>query len=647
MIKKYLLLAGLAYAGVMSSVAQTWTPANIPAGDWSSPVYSTNGDKAFAVSRFYGIYASTNYGLDWTRTSAPQTNWTSLACSADGSEVVATVSKNENDPPWGNNIPGHLYISRDSGMTWNVANAPLANWSSVACSFDGKILLAASGDGWVPGPLYVSTDSGVTWAPSSLTSYQWGAVAMSGDGQSMYAKLDGGGMTFVSTNTGVTWVPGDVPASLFGLSDSSADGMHQVGFQVCGSLLTSDDAGTNWTVVPDSIGLWQAVAASPNGAWRLAVDGSTGARVSYVPESAPFFVRQPIASTNLTETMVVTLKAAALGSGPIVYQWQHNGTNLTDDARITGSTNVELTITNLVVADSGNYLLVASNYLGMTNSEMAAVTVNADDQKPLVQIYSPAPHEKVVGAGFSVFGGASDNSYVTGVWCRLNGGSWFVPRTSDGWQNWGADIWPTNGLNVFSVYAVDSVGNISFTNSVAFKAEVQGKLYVVSLGNGKVKSAQNNKYLDLGSVCRISGVPDKGYLFSGWSGDLQSADATASFKLTNSMNIAATFVPNPFPAVKGKYEGPIDSLIPSLNGPGSIQAQVLANGSFVLKLELVGGKRKYHYSGKFAPDGTASFQPELPLTVNLQLDLNGGNTLTVTVSYLGDSAVGWATKQSK
>ena len=113
------------------------------------------------------------------------------------------------------------------------------------------------------------------------------------------------------------------------------------------------------------------------------------------------------------------------------------------------------------------------------------------------------------------------------------------------------------------------------------------------------------------------------------------------------MNIAATFVPNPFPAVKGKYEGPIDSLIPSLNGPGSIQAQVLANGSFVLKLELVGGKRKYHYSGKFAPDGTASFQPELPLTVSLQLDLNGGNALTVTVSYLGDSAIGSATKQSK
>ena len=652
MIGKYLAATGLALAAAVSGLAQTWTPANIPVGNWWSPVYSTNGDKAFAVSLYYGIYASTNYGLDWTRTSAQQTNWKSVACSGDGSEVIAAASKNENDPPWGNNIPGHLYISRDSGLTWNVANAQLANWSSVACSYDGKTLLAASGDGWVPGPLYVSTDSGITWTPSDLTAYQWNSVAMSGDGQIMYGKLDSGG-TLISTNRGVTWVPGTVPSNFFGLSSSSADGVHQVSFQVCGSLLTSDDSGTNWTIVPDSVGLWQAVAASPNGLWRLALDGGAGARVSYVPESAPFFVRQPVASTTLTETKSITLKATALGSGPMVYQWQRNGNNLIDDARITGSTNITLTITNLVIGDSGSYTLVASNYLGMTNSEAALVTVNADEQRPVVQISSPDPNEKVVGTGFSVYGIASDDSYVAGVWCKLNSGPWFDPRGYNNWQSWIADISPTNGVNVFSVYAVDSVGNVSFTNSVMFKAELQGNLHAVSLGNGKVKSAQNDKYLDLGTVCKVSAIPDKGYIFSGWSGDIQSADPSLSFRLTNSsVNVAAYFVPNPFLAVKGKYQGQINvvQLVPIL-GEFPIKAQVLSDGSYAVSFRIQ--NREYHHSGKFTLDGQAGFSvsdPKSSLVPNfdalLQLDFTD-NRINVQLSGFDFIAIGEADKLSK
>ena len=42
---------------------------------------------------------------------------------------------------------GGLLVSTDSGDTWEVADAPLAGWSAVACSADGSTLVAAGDEG--------------------------------------------------------------------------------------------------------------------------------------------------------------------------------------------------------------------------------------------------------------------------------------------------------------------------------------------------------------------------------------------------------------------------------------------------------------------------------------------------------------------
>jgi hypothetical protein len=38
-----------------------------------------------------GIYASTNSGVTWKKTVVPDTTWHSIACSADGTKLVAVV----------------------------------------------------------------------------------------------------------------------------------------------------------------------------------------------------------------------------------------------------------------------------------------------------------------------------------------------------------------------------------------------------------------------------------------------------------------------------------------------------------------------------------------------------------------------------
>ena len=71
-------------------------------------------------------------GQDWVLTSAPSTNWSCVASSADGSKLVAAVDG------------GLIYTSTNSGGTWVPTTAPSNAWASVACSADGSKVIAAA-----------------------------------------------------------------------------------------------------------------------------------------------------------------------------------------------------------------------------------------------------------------------------------------------------------------------------------------------------------------------------------------------------------------------------------------------------------------------------------------------------------------------
>jgi hypothetical protein len=87
------------------------------------------------------IYVSTNSGASWDITSAPTNEWTSIASSADGAKLVAA------DSGYGD---GLIYISTDAGATWAATGQP-GYWNSVASSADGTVRSAVS----YPGGIYV------------------------------------------------------------------------------------------------------------------------------------------------------------------------------------------------------------------------------------------------------------------------------------------------------------------------------------------------------------------------------------------------------------------------------------------------------------------------------------------------------------
>jgi photosystem II stability/assembly factor-like uncharacterized protein len=109
---------------------------------------------ALAAIAFFMVVATCAPARDWTQTTAPTTNWSSIASSADGSKLIATVRGAFSD-----NVP--IYITTNAGVTWQQSTAPLTNdyWSSVASSADGGKLAASSSTG-----VYTSTNFGADWA---------------------------------------------------------------------------------------------------------------------------------------------------------------------------------------------------------------------------------------------------------------------------------------------------------------------------------------------------------------------------------------------------------------------------------------------------------------------------------------------------
>jgi hypothetical protein len=121
--------------------AQSWTKTSAPTKTWVTVASSANGQYLFAAPDSGLIYSSTNSGATWAPTSAPSTTWISLACSTDGTKVVAAVGGyNQTSSKYNN---GGVHLSTDAGQTWTQSLAPISNWWSVACSSDGKKIIAA------------------------------------------------------------------------------------------------------------------------------------------------------------------------------------------------------------------------------------------------------------------------------------------------------------------------------------------------------------------------------------------------------------------------------------------------------------------------------------------------------------------------
>ncbi|MGA2558020.1 MAG: immunoglobulin domain-containing protein, partial [Verrucomicrobiota bacterium] len=209
------------------------------------------------------VAATSAFGQNWTLTSAPTNAWSAVACSADGRRIVAVANV------------GGIYTSTNSGGNWNLTGAPTTNWTAVACSTNGGDIVAAS-----VGLIWFSTNSGTNWNAGNAPSNNWTAVASSVDGKKMVAVVGGGGI-WTSTNSGKNWTATSAPGANWISVASSADGTRLAaavtgsvgagGIINGGGIYNTTNSGATWTLTSAPGAIWNSIASSSDGSVLVAV----------------------------------------------------------------------------------------------------------------------------------------------------------------------------------------------------------------------------------------------------------------------------------------------------------------------------------------------------------------------------------------
>jgi hypothetical protein len=132
--------------------------------------------------------------------------------------------------------------------------------------------------------------------------------------------------------------------------------------------------GTN-IGAPNSSTLALANVQNANaGDYTVVVANSLGSATSAVATltvtpALPQFTLQPQSQT-IAAGENASFTATAIGTDPISYQWQFNGTDLA------GRNSTSLSLTDVQAANAGDYSLIASNSVGTNVSAFATLTVN-------------------------------------------------------------------------------------------------------------------------------------------------------------------------------------------------------------------------------------------------------------------------------
>jgi hypothetical protein len=187
------------------------------------------------------------------------------------------------------------------------------------------------------------------------------------------------------------------------------------------------------------------------GASGDAVAIQTFSNLQYVVDYAPVLLVVPTNVTTTNGGSPVGFYASAVGTAPFGYQWQVNGTNLTDGpspigfgATVSGSLTSNLTVSGYTLNDNGDiYTVVVSNAIG-TNSASATLTVvtNGATTPPTTQFSSVTVSGTQVIFSYTTVAGPI---YQLETTTNLSSGAW-VPVGS-AVVGTGGSVSATNNIN--------------------------------------------------------------------------------------------------------------------------------------------------------------------------------------------------------
>jgi hypothetical protein len=288
----------------------------------------------------------------------------------------------------------------------------------------------------------------------------------------------------------------------------------------------------------------------------------------------------------------------------------------------------------VVVASAGNTGGTAPQYPAACDHVIAVGASDQNDSRAWFSTYGSfvsltAPGQDIwttqrdLSNPYAAWSGTSFSSPlvagVAGLICAINPGLsnsevvQVLEQTADDVGAAGPDsVFGYGRLNAYRALAAAYPGTLPTQNvetnsappdTVETTDATPSPLTLSTLGLGSVSGLRNGALLEVGKTYSVRASPLSGQVFAGWQG-VSSQSPLLTFVMQPNLTLVATFVPSPFPAVKGNYNGLINNQTAVMpENSGAFAVTVTASGAFSGRVMLAGTRHGFH--GRFDPNGDA------------------------------------------
>jgi uncharacterized repeat protein (TIGR03803 family) len=481
----------------------------------------------------YGAQSSNALGAIISLSTNGTSRWTVLLNQTNGahpSTLPGTLLQGTDGNLYGTAASGGAH---NDGVVFSMTTGGVFNWEfsfagtngsdpvgALIQGSDGSLYgMAGSGGAQGTGAIFNLSTNGVQrWIysfPSHGGQYNPSGVLLQGTDGNLYSFYATGGLFSLSTNGALLWSVATSAVndgvSLLMRKDGNLYGGAFAGTGDLFSVSSSGQIVATYTTTNELQGSGELVQDAAGNIYGVMSQLQTlaGGQV-FELVAGPVITAQPADVLDLTAAPA-SFSVTALAAPPFSYQWQKNGTNLSDGGNLSGSHTNTLALASVSSSDAASYSVVISNFFGAVTSAPAFLSLNSS--------FPTYQSNGTLAIEYSFTGGKLQYPYalVAGTNGTLDLGAlqgYLINVTTNGVVNWSQQpsllhIWTALAQGIDGhIYAVDGEGIISFSNSGvelasvfessgggSFAAVVQGpdtKLYWTSVFNSSVYCTSNN-----------------------------------------------------------------------------------------------------------------------------------------------------------
>ncbi|MEO5976790.1 MAG: PQQ-dependent sugar dehydrogenase [Chryseolinea sp.] len=321
-------------------------------------------------------------------------------------------------------------------------------------------------------------------------------------------------------------------------------------------------------------------------------------KIIYNNTTSPYITNQP-SNATVAQGQNVSLSVTALGSTPLTYQWNKNG------SPVAGATGSSFTILNAKITDAGDYTVTIINGSGTVTSSTASLTVYPNTL-PVANILSPTAGTTYAGGSSINFNGEGNDAEDGAIPAAsmqwnidfyhdthkhdqpaiegMNGGTFVVPTSGETSDNvwYRITLTVTDALGMSGKDSVDILPRKSTLNFATIPAGLQLIL------DGQTISTPSSVVSVEGIQRAIGAVSPQtkdeiGYSFESWSnGGVQTQ--------TISTPVDDVTITGKFSAIVGVEEEPFDSrfvVFPNPSNTTEVSVGIYSNVRCIIKLRML------------------------------------------------------------